>query len=110
MSRLLVKDCKIMLIVDIDYLLKRKAELKIITEHERLTLIGEGNILLDKIEHNLRIMFDKIELDDNWETNGWQCDWWWSFEHKGNPFIFSGGIFSSNILISLDTDKINNER
>lgn len=109
-----------------------------LTDHEVLTLIAECNILLDKIsnikEKNKAVVIDptcdsnifpilsldflqtivkllgiKFELDDNWETNGWQCDWWSSFEHNGNPFIFSGGLFSNNISINFDVDKINDE-
>lgn len=45
--------------------------------------------------------------DDYWETNGWDCDWWWSFDHNGLPFVLSGGLFTTNITIALDVDKLN---
>lgn len=68
-----------------------------------------GIIGLNLLEPVIKSLGIQIKLSDNWETNGWQCDWCWSFEHNGTPFVLSGGLFSNNILISLDIDKLNGE-
>lgn len=62
-----------------------------------------GLNLLQPVFESLGIQAD---LGDDWETNGWQCDWWWKFNHDGLPFVLSGGLFSHHIQIALDTDKL----
>jgi len=50
-----------------------------------------------------------LTIPDNWETNGWQCDYWWKFNQNGLPYVISGGLFSDFIWLSLDVDKLNGE-
>ena len=61
---------------------------------------------LQRIINSLGI---ELELGDDWETNGWQCDYWWSFEYDKLPFVISGGLFVSDITIALNTDKLDDE-
>lgn len=51
----------------------------------------------------------ELELGDTWETNGWQCDWWWKFIYDDLLFVLSGGLFLDDIMIALDTDELDDE-
>ena len=51
----------------------------------------------------------ELELGDTWETNGWQCDWWWKFNYDDLPFVLSGGLFLDDIMVELDTDELDDE-
>lgn len=78
---------------------------------DRTTDSNVFNVIgLNLLQPVIRSLDINIELgDEYWETNGWQCDWWWIFNYDGLPFILSGGLFSTHITIALDTDKLDDD-
>lgn len=61
---------------------------------------------LNMLQPLIQSMGIDLALNDQWETNGWECDWWWYFYYDDLPFVLSGGLFTSFITIALDQDKL----
>ena len=73
-------------------------------EDDIIPLIGLFE--LQRISKKIGVTLDMY----NYESNGRDIDWWWSFNYNGKPYLFSGSLFNdSSITISLDTDKLQYE-
>lgn len=67
---------------------------ELIKTNDRSTTIVITGVISDEFVEAMNVDFDAMEF------NGWECDWWSSFEYKGAKFNVRGGAYYGTMSIS----------
>lgn len=63
---------------------------------------GTGSDVIN-ISHIISEEFcSMMDVEDDKEFNGWECDWWGKFDYDGITFSVLGGAWYGSIQITLE--------
>lgn len=69
--------------------------------------LNEYSKILSELGFNT-IQNDSLNLcnsgGNEWDTNGWQVDFWWKIHKDGIPYTLSGSLFYGDIKLSKDEE------